>query len=194
MFPMPPSTLIEENPHANFMCDAMRSELNTDIAVWNNAGPRNFFHQGVIDSRDIRDIAPFRDGVSVANVSEEKLVNWFKTSIEKTYKSPGYKPGLVAVSGLNYTIDSKNGKLAGMNFVDKDGIEHKINVENPRSDKKYRLATDSFMMSAGADWDVLATKEEVEHHSECKDYYTCEYIKKMNKPLEINQTGRIRFI
>ena len=41
--PLPPSTLIEENPHANFMCDAMRYELDTDIAIWNNAGPRNFF-------------------------------------------------------------------------------------------------------------------------------------------------------
>jgi 5'-nucleotidase len=191
---IPPATLIEENPHANFMCDAMRYELNADIAVWNNAGPRNFFHEGVINSRDIRDIAPFRDGVSVAEITEEKIVNWFKNAIETTYKSPGYKPGLVAVSGLNYTVDSKNGKLAGMNFVDKNGIEHKIDVNNPRKDKTYRLATDSFMMSAGADWGVLATKDEVEYHPECKDYYTCEYIKHLNKPIEINQTGRIKFI
>lgn len=192
--PMPPSTLIEENPHANFMCDAMRYELNTDIAVWNNAGPRNFFHEGVLDSRDVRDIAPFRDGVSVADVSEAKLVNWFKDSIERTYKTPGFKPGLVAVSGLNYTVDSKNGKLAGMSFVDREGKEHKINIDNPRVDKTYKLATDSFMMSAGADWGVLATKDEVEHHLECKDYYACEYIKKLDKPIEINQTGRIKFI
>ena len=192
--PMPPSTLIEENPHANFMCDAMRYELDTDIAVWNNAGPRNFFHEGVIDSRDIRDIAPFRDGVSVADVSEEKLVNWFKDSIEITYKTPGYKPGLVAVSGLTYTVDSKAGKLAGMSFVDKEGKEHVIDIDNPRADKTYKLATDSFMMSAGADWGVLATKDEVEHHNECKDYYTCEYIKRLDRPIEINQTGRIKFI
>ena len=192
--PLPPSTLIEENPHANFMCDAMRHELNTDIAIWNNAGPRNFFHEGIIDSRDIKDIAPFRDGVSVANISEEKLVNWLKDSIERTYKTPGFKPGLIAVSGLNYTVDAKNGKLAEMNFVDRNGIEHKINIENPSSNKTYKLATDSFMMSAGADWGILATKEEVEHHTECKDYYTCEYIKKLNKPIEINQTGRIKFV
>ncbi len=191
---LPPATLIEENPHANFMCDAMRYELDAEIAVWNNAGPRNFFHEGVINSRDVRDIAPFRDGVSVANVSEEKLVNWFKDAIERTYKTPGYKPGLVAVSGLNYTVDTKNGKLAGMNFVDKAGNEHKIDIDNPRADKTYKLVTDSFMMSQGADWGVLATREESEYHEECKDYYTCEYIKHLNKPIEINQTGRIRFV
>lgn len=192
--PMPPSTLIEENPHANFMCDAMRYELGTDIAVWNNAGPRNFFHEGVIDSRDIRDIAPFRDGVSVANVSEEKLVNWLKNIVEISYKSHGYKPGLVAVSGMNYTVDSKAGKLVGMSFIDKDGNEHKIDINNPDKDKTYSLATDSFMMSEGADHGILAKKEDCEIHPECKDFYTCEYIKHLNKPIEINQTGRIRFI
>lgn len=191
---MPPATLIEENPHANFMCDAMRHELNTDIAVWNNAGPRNFFHEGVIDSRDIRDIAPFRDGVSVANVSEKRIVDWFKEIVEKTYKSPGYKPGLIAVSGLTYTVDTKLGKLVEMSFIDKEWIEHPIDINNPNQNKTYKIATDSFLMSAGADHGVLATKEECEYHPECKDYYTCEYIKHLDKPIEINQTGRIKFI
>ena len=192
--PLPPSTLIEENPHANFMCDAMRYELDTDIAIWNNAGPRNFFHEGVIDSRDIKDIAPFRDGVSVANVTEAKLVDWCKKVVETTYKTTGYKPGLMAVSGLNYTVDSKKGTLVGMNFVDKDGKEHKIDVENPSSDKKYKIAMDSFMMNYGADYDIMAPKEECIEYKECKDHFTCEYIKHLNKPIEINQTGRIRFV
>ena len=192
--PMPPSTLIEENPHANFMCDAMRYELDTDIAVWNNAGPRNFFHEGVIDSRDIRDIAPFRDGVSVADVTEEKLVNWFNEIIDKSYKTPGYKPGLVAVSGLNYTIDTKNHKLLAMNFVDNNGVEHKIDVQKPDKNKTYKVAADSFMMSEGADHGILAKKEECINYKECKDYFTCEYIKHLDKPIEINQTGRIKFI
>ena len=192
--PLPPSTLIEENPHANFMCDAMRYELNADIALWNNAGPRNFFHEGILDSRDIRDIAPFRDGMSVADVSEKTLVDWFKNVIETTYKSHGYKPGLVAVSGLNYTVDSKNGKLAGMNFVDKNGHEHKIDIEHPREDKTYKVTADSFIMSAGADHGVLAPKEECTRYTNSKDYYACEYIKHLDKPIEINQTGRIKFV
>ena len=186
--------MIEENPHANFMCDAMRYELDTDIAIWNNAGPRNFFHEGVLDSRDVRDIAPFRDGVAVANVSEKKIVDWFKTAVELSYKTPGYKPGLVAVSGLNYTVDSKAGKLVGMSFVDKDGKEHKIDVNNPREDKTYRLATDTFIMSQGKEIGILAPKEECEIHPESKDYYACEYIKHLGRPIEINQTGRIKFI
>ena len=153
-----------------------------------------FFHEGVIDSRDIKDIAPFRDGVSVANVTEAKLVDWCKKVVETTYKTTGYKPGLMAVSGLNYTVDSKKGTLVGMNFVDKDGKEHKIDVENPSSDKKYKIAMDSFMMNYGADYDIMAPKEECIEYKECKDHFTCEYIKHLNKPIEINQTGRIRFV
>lgn len=192
--PIPPSTLIEENPHANFMCDAMRYELGTDIAVWNNAGPRNFFHEGVLDSRDVRDIAPFRDGVSVADISEKALVDWFNEVIAKSYVSPGYKPGLIAVSGLNYTVDTKSKKLADMNYIDKDGIEHKIDVNNPDKEKTYKLAADSFMMSAGADHGVLAKKEDCINYPESKDYYTCQYIKRLGKTIDINQSGRIRFV
>jgi hypothetical protein len=58
----------------------------------------------------------------------------------------------------------------------------------------YKIAADSFMMSAGADHGILAPKEECIQYKECKDHFTCEYIKHLNKPIEINQTGRIKFV
>ena len=189
----PPLTLIEENAHANFMCDAMRYELGTDIALWNNSGTRSFFQEGIIDSRDIKDIAPFEDRISVADVSEKKLVDMFKHTIEATYRTHGNKPGLLAVSGLNYTVDPEEGKLTAMNFVDKDGNEHPIDIENPREDKFYKVAQDSFMMFEGADFDVLAPKEECINYPFNKDFIACQYIKRLNTPIEINQTGRIKF-
>lgn len=190
----PPSSLIEENAHANFMCDAMKYELDTDIAVWNNSGTRSYFKPGVIDTRDIKDIAPFEDRISVADVSEKKLVDYFKHAIENTYRSQGNKPGLLAVSGMNYTVDPKAGKLVGMNFVDNDGNEHKIDVENPREDKSYKVVMDSFMMFDGADLDVLSPKEECVNYPFNKDFLACEYIKHLGEPVVINQTGRIKFV
>lgn len=189
----PPTTLIEENAHANFMCDAMRHELNTDIALWNNSGTRSFFKEGIIDSRDIKDIAPFEDRVSVADVSEKKLVDMFKHTIEATYTTQGNKPGLLAVSGLTYSVSPKEGKLTGMSFVDRDGKEHIIDIDNPREDKLYKVAQDSFMMFEGADFDILAPKEECINYPFNKDFLACEYIKHMREPVVINQTGRIRF-
>ena len=189
----PPLTLIEENAHANFMCDAMRHELGVDIAIWNNSGTRSFFQEGIIDSRDIKDIAPFEDRISVADVSEKKLVDMFKHTIETTYRTHGNKPGLLAVSGLHYTVNPKEGKLTAMSFVDNNNIEHPINIENPREDKLYKVAQDSFMMFEGADFDILAPKEECINYPFNKDFLACEYIKHLNRPIEINQTGRIKF-
>ncbi len=192
--PPPPKSLLEENPHANFVCDIMKEEMGADIAVWNNGGIRNFFHEGVIDSRDIKDIAPFADNMVLAEVSEKTLVDAFKAAIKTTCTSHGHKPGLIAVSGLNYTINIKENKLKAMNFVDKNGKETPIDINNPREDKLYKVATDEYMMSEGADYATLAPKETyLKLLPYDKDILTCNYIKKLNKPIVINQTGRIKY-
>ena len=192
--PPPPVSLTEENAHANFVCDALRAKTNSDIALWHNSGIRNFFHQGVIDSRDIKDMAPFLDYVVTAEVSEKTLVDAFKKAIEDTYASSSHKPGLFAVSGLNYTIDVADKKLTEMNFIDKDGNEHKINVENPNPNKKYKVVTDEFLMSAGADYNILAEEDKyIKKYPYDKDVLTCEYIKELGRPIVIDQIGRIKF-
>ena len=192
--PPAPKSLLEENPHANFMCDAMRYEMDADIGVWNNAATRNYFKKGNIDSSDIKEIAPFADNISVAEVSEKTLVDAFKKATEISYNSIGNKPGLLAVSGLNYTVSPSKKAIVEMNFVDNNGVEHPIDINNPREDKKYKVVADTFIMSVGADYDVLSPKDKCEEYPFNKAYLTCEYIKHLNKPIEINQTGRIRFV
>ena len=193
--PAHPNTLIEENPHANFVCDIMRKETDSDIALWQNAGVRNYFHEGIINTSDIKDMAPFFDYVVIANVSEKKIVNLLKSTIENSYKSSAKKPGLIATSGLEYTIDTKNGKLIGANFVDKNGNLQKINIDNPSETKTYKIVADEFLMSAGADFPVLATEDEyIKQYEYDKDYLVCEYLKKNKEPIVINHTGRIHFI
>jgi len=189
--PPAPKSIMEENPHANFMCDAMKYEMDTDIAIWNNAGTRNYFKKGNIDTSDVKEIAPFADNISVADVSEKTLVDAFKIAIEMSYNSVGNKPGLLAVSGLNYTVSPSKKTLTEMNFIDKDGVKHHIDINNPREDKKYKVVTDSFIMSYGADFEILSPKEECIEYPFNKAYLTCEYIKHLNKPVLINQTGRI---
>ncbi len=191
--PPAPKSLLDENPHANFMCDAMKYEMDADIGIWNNNATRNYFKKGNIDSSDIKEIAPFADNISVAEVSEKTLVNAFKKATEISYNSIGNKPGLLAVSGLNYTVSPSKKTLVGMNFIDRNGKEHPIDINNPREDKKYKVVADSFIMSWGADYDVLSPKEEATEYPFNKAYLTCEYIKHLNKPILINQTGRIKY-
>ena len=191
--PPAPKSLLEENPHANFMCDAMKYEMDADIGVWNNNATRNYFKKGNIDSSDIKEIAPFADNISVAEVSETTLVNAFKKATEISYNSIGNKPGLLAVSGLNYTVSPSKKTITAMNFVDKDGNEYPIDIEHPRDDKKYKVVSDSFIMSWGADYEVLSPKDECVEYPFNKAFLTCEYIKHLNKPIVINQTGRIMY-
>ena len=191
--PPAPKSLLDENPHANFMCDAMKYEMDADIGIWNNNATRNYFKKGNVDSSDIKEIAPFADNISVAEVSEKTLVEAFRKATEVSYNSIGNKPGLLAVSGLNYTVSPSKKTLVGMNFVDKYGIEHPIDVSSPREDKKYKVVADSFIMSWGADYDVLSPKDECTEYPFNKAFLTCEYIKHLNKPVVINQTGRIKY-
>ena len=192
--PPPPKSLTEENPHANFVCDVMKAESDSDIAIWHNCGVRNFFHAGEIDSRDIKDISPFLDFVAVAEVPEKTIVDLFKKAIKDTYSSSSRKPGLFAVSGLDYTVNEKDGTLVEMNFTDKQGKVHKIDINNPSETKKYKVVTDEFLMSAGADFNILAPEEDCIKYPYDKDVMVCDYIKRLNKPVVINQTGRIKYI
>ncbi len=193
--PAPPTSLIQENPHANFVCDAMKHITKSEIAVWNNAGIRNFFHVGQINSSDIKDIAPFFDRISVAMVSEKAIVDMFKGIIKATYDNPtSYKPGLLAVSGLTYGVNPEKKILTFMNFIDNDGKVISIDINNPRADKMYKFVTDEFIMSHGADFPIMAPAEDcLEIYPYDKDVMTCQYIKELNRPIVINQTGRITF-
>ena len=192
--PPPPKSLIEENPHANFVADIMREETDSEIAIWQHGGVRSFFHEGLLNSSEVKDMAPFLDYVIVANVSEKAIVDMFKNAIECSYKSSSKKPGLLAVSGLKYTVDPVKGKLTEMSFIDKNGEDYDIDIENPSETKKYKLVADEFLMSAGADYKVLATEEDyIEHLPFDKDYLVCQYLKKHTEPIVIDHYGRIEF-
>jgi len=192
--PPSPKSLTEENPHANFVCDVMRAEADADIALWHNCGVRNFFHEGEINSSDVKDISPFLDFVAVAEVSEKTLVDLFKKAIKDTYSTSSQKPGLIAVSGLEYTVNPNKGTLVNMKYIDKQGNVNKIDVDNPSETKKYKVVTDEFLMSAGADFNILAKEEDyIKKYNYDKDVMVCDYVKRNNKPIVINQLGRIKY-
>jgi len=192
--PPPPKSLIEENPHANYVCDVMKTETNSDIALWQNAGVRNSFHEGELNSSDLKDMAPFLDYIVVANVSEKKIVDLIQHAVETSFKTPSKKPGLISVSGLKYTVDPQKGKLTEISFIDKYGEDHDIDIENPSETKTYRVVADEFLMSAGADYKVLAEEDEyIEHYPYDKDFMVSEYLKKHKEPIVIEHSGRIEF-
>ncbi len=129
----------------NFLCDAMRAELNTDIAFVNAANTRKVPKAGVLTKRDITETTPLENKAMVSRMTEKEIVRVIreaaKTSLSENETG---EPGIMHVSGLTYKVDS-NGDLIEINFIDKNGNQTPIDINNPSEDKVYTVAHDSFV-------------------------------------------------
>ncbi len=191
--PPPKNRLISHNANVAIIADAMKEGINADIALHNSGNVRGNFDVGTVDSRLISDITPFKDKMVLANVSEKELVNALKVGT-KSFVNVGNKPGIFYVSGLKYTADT-NGNLLELKFIDKDKNEHSIDINNPRTDKFYKVAMDDFTATGGDGYFADRNPNFIEKIFDFdKDELTCNYIKKMQSPIEIKDDHRITII
>lgn len=188
----PKDMYFQENPHCNFIMDAMRDVLGTDIALMNAGNIRGQFEQGRIDTRDLAVISPFANKVLVVDLPEDEIVNSIKRRVEASAKSSSHRPGVVQVSGLKYSFNNK-GELLSMSFVDRNNKETPIDINHPRKDKKYSVATDDFCLKM--DDGGLGLKERLKNVKKMFDYdkdvVVAQYIKKQTAPISIKSDGRI---
>ncbi len=191
--PPPKDILIEDNPHGNIIADAMRFELGTDIALLNTANIRGHFSQGAIDSRLVRDITPFEDKMMVLELNEKQIVDALKVGCTSIPKNS--KPGMLLVSGMKYTANKK-GELLDAKYIDRNGVEHQIDVNNPDVNKKYTVATDDFIATGGDNYfPVNKNPDYVKQvYDFDKDKLACDYIKKLEQPIEIKKEDRFTIV
>lgn len=187
----PDDIYANENPNCSFMLDCLRSELGTDIAIMNSASIRNRFSTGDITSRDLEDISPFTDKIVIIEATEKEIVDAIKLKVKETMSDPNHRPGLLQVSGLKYKFD-KIGNLISLSFINKEGKEVAINIENP-SDKKYTIAVNQYCASDSNCG--LGLKHRVDtalkkFDEDIKDFIS-SWIKKQKEPIEICNDGRI---
>ena len=192
--PSPKDRLIANNPHGNIIVDAMRNELGTDIAILNAGNLRGFFAEGEVDSRRINDVTPFEDKMMICNLSEKQIVAALKVGA-KSFLNPGHKPGILLVSGLQYSVSDK-GQLLDLAFIDKQGNKVPIDINNPSDSKKFTVACDDFFAYGGDNYlpvnsnpDYVVKKFDVD-----KNVYTANYIKKQSQPIEIKEDDRIKIV
>lgn len=190
----PEQRLIENNPHGNLIADAMRNELGTDIAILNAGNIRGNFSEGTVDSRLISDITPFEDKMWIIGLSEKQIVDAINVGLKSLTKSSN-KPGILLVSGLKYKAN-KQGELLDLEFIDKNNQVHKIDVKNPDPNKKYTVAADDFFATGGDGYlesnknpDFVLQKFDMD-----KNKLACDYIKKMEQPMEIKDDHRIEIM
>lgn len=188
----PKDMYLQENAHCNFIVDAMKSVLNTDIALMNAGNIRGQFETGRIDTRDLAVISPFANKVVIIDLTEKEIVDSIKRRTETSVKSSSHRPGLVQVSGLKYSFNNQ-GKLLSMSYVDKNNKEFPIDINNPRADKTYSVASDDFCI-IGEDGglglpDRLKDAKKIFDYD--KDVVVAQYIKEQKTPLTIKSDGRI---
>ena len=193
--PAPPKDrLIEYNPHGGLIVDAMRAELGTDIAVLNAGNIRGHFSEGPVDSRLINDITPFEDKIWVNELSEKDLVDAIKVGAE-SLKHSSHKPGILYFSGMKYTLSDK-GDLLSLTYIDKNGVEHPIDVNNPSKERKFTVASDDFFATGGDNY--LPSNENpdfvIKKYDFDKNKLACDYIKKLPQPFEIVDDKRVEII
>lgn len=190
----PKERLIENNPDANIVVDAMRAELGTDIAVLNAGNIRGHFGVGNIDSRLVNDVTPFEDKILIGKLSEKELVDAIKVG-GQSFTRTGHKPGIIIPSGLKYTMTDK-GELVSLTFIDKSGAEHPIDVNNPGTERKYTVAMDDFFATGGDNY--MPTNENpdfiIKKFDFDKNKLTCSYIKKLPQPMNIINDERVKII
>jgi 2',3'-cyclic-nucleotide 2'-phosphodiesterase (5'-nucleotidase family) len=172
----------------------MRVQLGTDISLLNAANIRGNFSEGTVDTRLMADITPFKNKMVIANVNEVELVNALKNGA-KSMATDGHKPGLLLASGLKYDV-TKNGEIKNLRFVDKNGQENVIDVNNPNPNKIYKTAMDDFCATGGDNYFAKNDNPTfVEKKFDFdKDKLACDYIKRLKQPVEIKDDGRIKVV
>ena len=194
--PEPANRLACENPHADFVADSMKEFTGADIAILGSANLRNTFEKGEINSRDISSIVPFKNGMVVAPLSEKTLVDALKFGAHSLV-SPGTKPGVLQVSGLNYKIN-KAGELLSAEYVDKNGNKQVLDINNPSENKTFRVALDTYYAKGRDGFTMLDVMDKVEQSfDEDKDKMVMANIKKLTaegKEINIKADNRIQVV
>ncbi len=192
--PEPKDLLITPNPHGYFITDCMRKDLDCDIALIQSANMRGYFEKGEVDDRILNDILPFKNELYIMKYSEKDIVDALKFACENSYKSHSHKPGMFYASGLKYTISDK-GQLISLTFVDKNGKETPVNIENPRYDKFYTTAINDYCAQGNDKFKMLDKPEQIIKKTGI-DSAVCvaNVLKTMKEPAQIVDDGRITIV
>lgn len=192
--PIPKNNLTDENPWADFVCDALINKLDAEISLINAANFRGSVDKGVITERDITSIFPFNNTLHKVKLNEKDLVDAIK-QCAKSMTTKNHKPGLLQVGGLSYTVNKK-GEILEITHKDKAGNLHKIDVNNPNPNRIYTTIYDEFLVNGGDNMTMLKKTgaDIIQKYDYDKDIVTIDYIKTLDQPFEVRSDNRIKVV
>ncbi|MBO6236888.1 MAG: bifunctional metallophosphatase/5'-nucleotidase [Schwartzia sp.] len=93
----------QETNMGDFVADAFRTVLNTDVALVNGGSLRNKISKGVFTYQDILTAFPFGNMSSAVEVTGQTILDALELSAMNLPEENG---GFLQVSGMSYTIDA----------------------------------------------------------------------------------------
>ncbi|MBP3821387.1 5'-nucleotidase C-terminal domain-containing protein [bacterium] len=191
--PKPNNELIDKNPHAYFIADCIRKDLNADIVLLPSANLRGYFEQGEINARILNDIMPFKNKLYKVNYSEKDIVDAIKEGA-KSFIHTANKPGIFYCSGLKYKLSS-NGDVLSLSYVHKNGKETPIDINNPDHNKYYQTIINDYCAQGNDKFTMLNKPDKIlAKYSFDASKCVINTLKKTSKPIEIKDDNRIEII
>lgn len=185
--------LIEPNPHAYFIADCVRKDLDADVVILPSSNIRGYFEKGKVDTRILADILPFKNKLYEVNYSEKEIVEGIKQAA-KSFVNIANKPGIFYTSGIKYTVNTK-GKILSMSFVDKNGKETPIDINNPRENKTYKTIINDYCAQGNDGFKILNQPQKIAAKYSF-DATKCvkQVLKNSQKPIDITDDKRITVV
>lgn len=185
----PNNIVKEENPIACFIADSMRHKTGAQIAFVNSGGIRGTLKPGIVTTRNLQDIIPFYNKLAKVELSEKDIIDTLNYAAMSSAKPP-FKPGVMQVSGLKYTITPQK-TVKDVFLENPDGSLTKLDNISPSPSKKFTVVYDNFLLNAPEGL-VNLKKKPIEVYDFDKTFTAIEYIEKFNnKPFEIKNQKRI---
>ncbi|MCR4952072.1 MAG: 5'-nucleotidase C-terminal domain-containing protein [Solobacterium sp.] len=142
----------------DFVADAFRSVLNTDISLVNGGGVRVNLEAGEVTMKELVDVCPFGNTVGVAIAKGQVILD----ALEHGARSyPGENGGFLQVSGLSYAIDTSipspvvTKDDGSFDHIDPEAKRRvscvKIGSEMLDPEKEYSIAATTYMLRDGGD-------------------------------------------
>lgn len=161
-----------ESNIGNFLADTMRAFAKTDIAFHNSGGIRTDLKKGDITLRDVYTLNPFDNTVVTMKLSGSQIKEIIQDSFSGTY-------GILQVSGIKIIYD-KNSKETEVFF----------NNQPIKEQKKYTVATNSFLAAGGDGFTTFTKGEDIKNTGKKFRDVIIEYIKS-SKTISAKIDGRI---
>lgn len=194
------SKLTQENPVADLAADAMLWVINketkgqkADIAFVNSGTVRGDNLAENITVGQIKQSLPFTAQTLIkTTLTKKQIMDTLNWCAEST-KFNKISPGLMQVSGMQYSIDGNN-KVKNVYIVDEENNIKEI-LDNAPDDKEYTVIYDIFLMTGVAglkDLKKSPLDKDVEYFPYSRQEAVIKYLKEnfKGKDLKIN-TGRI---